>query len=234
LALLDPGRVRGGALGLGAEDLHGARGVVGAVDGRAGHEHVGTRLRAALDGLLADPAVDLEPYRGVPAADQRAGPAQLRQHNVEEGLATEARLHRHQQQHVDLGHQVRIRFHRGARVDRESGPSAGRPDRAQRPDRRARGLGVDRHVPGTGLGVRGSPPVRLLDHQVTVERQRGVLEQRPDDGQAEGQVRHEVVVHDVHMQPVRDAGDRCGLVGEPGEVRGQDTRRDLNGHKGRV
>ena len=69
-----PGRVRGGALGLGAEGLHGARGVLGAVDGRAGHEHVGARLHATLDGLLADPAVDLEPHRGVPPADQRRGP----------------------------------------------------------------------------------------------------------------------------------------------------------------
>ena len=67
--------MRGGALGLGPEGLHGARGIIGAINGRAGHEHVGARLRAALDGLLADTAVDLEPYRGVPAANQRAGPA---------------------------------------------------------------------------------------------------------------------------------------------------------------
>src|SRR5208337_3363936 len=74
------------------------------------------------------------------------------------------------------------------------------------------------------------PPVRILDHQVTVERQRGVLEQRLDDGQAEGEVRHEVVVHDIHVQPVRGGGDRSGLIGEPGKVRGQDARRDLNSH----
>src|SRR4029077_937850 len=76
----------------------------------------------------------------------------------------------------------------------------------------------------------GGPPVRLGDHQVAVERQRGVLEQRLDDGQPEGEGRHEVVVHDVHVQPVRGGGDRGGLVGEPGEVSGQDARRDLNGH----
>jgi hypothetical protein len=95
--------VRGGLLGLGAEGLDGAGGVIGAVDGRARHEHVGARVGAPLDGLLADSAVDLEPDARVPAGDQRAGAAQLRQHHVEEGLAAEARLHRHQQQHVDLG-----------------------------------------------------------------------------------------------------------------------------------
>ena len=81
-----------------------------------------------------------------------------------------------------------------------------------------------------GLGVLRRPPVGVFDHQVTVERQRGVLEQRLDDGQAEREVGHEVVVHDIHVQPVRDGGDRGGLVGEPGKVRGQDARRDLNAH----
>ena len=56
----------GGPLGLGAEGLDGAGGVIGAVDRRAGHEHVSARVRAALDGLLANPAVDLEPYRARP------------------------------------------------------------------------------------------------------------------------------------------------------------------------
>jgi hypothetical protein len=91
-------------------------------------------------------------------------------------------------------------------------------------------LGVDRHVPGAGLGVLRRPAVRILDHQVTVERQRGVFEQRLDHGQAESEVRHEVVVHDIHVQPVRGGGHRGLLLGEPGEVCGQDARRDLNGH----
>ena len=59
----------GGALGLGAQGLHGPPGIVGTVDGRAGHEHVGARFRAALDGLLADPAVNLEPHGGIPPAE---------------------------------------------------------------------------------------------------------------------------------------------------------------------
>jgi hypothetical protein len=95
--------VRGGALGLGAQGLYGTGGIVGAEDGRAGHEHIGPRLGASLDGLLADPAVYLEPHRRSVRADHRAGTAQLEQHHVEEVLAAEAGFHRHQQQHVDLG-----------------------------------------------------------------------------------------------------------------------------------
>jgi hypothetical protein len=181
-----------------------------------------------------DAAVDLEPDRGVPAADQRAGAAQLRQHHVQEGLAAETRLYRHQQQHVDLGQQVGVRLDRRARVDGKSGAGARGPDGAQRPYRGMDRLGVDGDVACTGLRVLRRPPVRVFDHQVTVERQRGVLEQGLDDRQAEGEVGHEVVVHDIHMQPVRHAGDSGGLIGEPGKVRGQDARRDLNGHRTRV
>ena len=57
-----------------------------------------------------------------------------------------------------------------------------------------------------------------------------MLEQRLDDRQAEGQVGHEVVVHDVDVEPVGGRGHGRGLVGEPGEVGGQDAGRDLNGH----
>ena len=222
--------MRGGALGLGAEGLHGAGGVVGAVDRGAGHEHVRARLRAALDGFLVHPAVDLQPDLGPARGHQGPGPAQFRQHEVEEVLAAVARFHGHQQQHVDLGQQVCVRFHRGARVDGQPGPGARGADGAQGTDRGAGRLGVDRHVARARLGVLRRPPVRLLDHEVTVEGQRGVLEQRLDHGQAQGEVRHEMVVHDIHVQPVGGACHRGGLIGEPGKVRGQDARRDLNGH----
>jgi hypothetical protein len=145
-------------------------------------------------------------------------------------LAAEARFHRHQQQHVDLGQQVLVRLHRRARVDGQAGPGARGADGAQGADGGVHRLGVDRHVARADLGVLRRPPVRLVDHQVTVDRQRGVLEQRLDHGQAQGEVRHEVVVHDVHVQPVGHAGDGGGLIGEPREVRGQDARRDLNSH----
>ncbi len=222
--------MRGGALGLGAEGPHGAGGVVGSVDRGAGHEHVRARLRAALDGFLVYPAVDLQPDLGPALGHQGPGAAQFRQHEVEEVLGAEARFHGHQQQHVDLGQQVCVRFHRSARVDGQPGPGARGADGAQGTDRGAGRLGVDRHVARARLGVLRRPAVRLLDHEVTVEGQRGVLEQRLDHGQAQGEVRHEMVVHDIHVQPVGGACHRGGLVGEPGKVRGQDARRDLNGH----
>ena len=50
-----------------------------------------------------------------------------------------------------------------------------------------------------------------------------------DHRQPDGQVRYEVVVHHVDVQPV-GAGHHGGFVGEPGEVGGQDRRRDQRLH----
>src|SRR5205807_413155 len=77
--------------------------------------------------------------------------AQLREHEVEELLAAEAWLDGHQQQHVEFGHQVRVRLDRGAGVDRQPGARPGGADRAQRADRGLRGLGVYGHAAGPGL-----------------------------------------------------------------------------------
>ena len=47
---------------------------------------------------------------------------------------------------------------------------------------------------------------------------------------AEGYVRHEMSVHDVHVYPVRALPlDRRALRSEIGEIGGEDRRRDLDG-----
>jgi hypothetical protein len=216
--------VRGGTFGLGPQGLHGAGRVIRAVHRGTGHEDVRARVGAALDRLLVDPAVDLEPDLRTALGHQGAGPAQLGQHDIQEVLAAEARLHGHQQQHVDLGQQVLVRLDRGARVDGQPGTGARGADGAQRADRGADRLDVDGDVARARLGVLRRPAIRVVDHQVTVDGQRGVLEQRLHHGQAQGQIRHEVVVHDIHVQPVGNARHRGGFLGEPGKVRGQDAR----------
>jgi hypothetical protein len=65
----------------------------------------------------------------------------------------------------------------------------------------------------------------VLDHQVAVERHRADLLERLEDRQPEGQVGHEVRVHDVEVEPV-GVGDPLRLLGQPGEVRRQQARRD--------
>jgi hypothetical protein len=156
--------------------------------------------------------------------------AQLRQDDVEKLLSAKAWLDGHEQHHVDFGKQVLVGLDGRARVDRQARAGTGGADSAQRPHRSLDRLGVDGHAARARLGVPGRPAVRILDHQVAVDRCAGVLEQRLDDRQPEREVRHEVVVHDVDVQPVGGAGHRRRFLGEPGEVGGQDAGRDLNTH----
>ena len=73
----------------------------------------------------------------------------------------------------------------------------------------------------------GGVRVGVLDHQVNIERERaGIAHGAHDDG-TEGQVRHEVAVHDVDVDPVRTCvSDGADLVAQAAKVSGQDGRRD--------
>jgi hypothetical protein len=166
----------------------------------------------------------------VPGGQHGAGAADLGQHHVKELLAAEAGLHRHQQHHVDLVEQVCVGLDGGARVDAEAAARPGAPDGPQRAHRGLRGFRVDGDAARPGLRVSEGVPVGVVDHQVAVDGQRRMLEQRLDDRQADGEVRDEVVVHHVDVEPVGCFLDGLRLIGEPGEVGGQDAGRDLNGH----
>jgi hypothetical protein len=89
---------------------------------------------------------------------------------------------------------------------------------------------VDHEPVRAGLGVTADPLLGPLDHQVHVERQACRSAQVGDRFRPECQIRDEVAVHHVDVQPVR-AGPLDGLGGlsEAGEVRREDARRDLRG-----
>ena len=78
----------------------------------------------------------------------------------------------------------------------------------------------------------GERRLGLLDHQVHVERQARRLAEGPDDRRPDRQVRHEVAVHDVHVDEVRSAclRHRQG-VRQAREVRREQRRRDRNSHE---
>ncbi len=146
----------------------------------------------------------------------------------DEFLSAESGFDAHDQQGVEVAEDLQVRLERGARLDRQPGLRTGGPDVAGDPDRILGGLRVEGDVVGAGLGVRRRPTLRVLDHQMAVERDVGRLQQALHDRQTQGQVRHEVVVHDIDVQPVGAGGTRLGdrrrLVGEIREVRGQDGR----------
>lgn len=76
---------------------------------------------------------------------------------------------------------------------------------------------------GEGVEIR----IARRDHQVAVEDLVGMRAQRRDDRRPERYVGYEMPVHRVEMNPVgARGGDGAHLLAEPGEVRGQNRRRD--------
>jgi hypothetical protein len=72
--------------------------------------------------------------------------------------------------------------------------------------------------------------LRPLDHQVRLDRQSGRFAHRFDDQRAECQVRNEVPVHNVDLDPI-GAGGFCfsNLIAEPARVGREDRGNDLDG-----
>ena len=87
---------------------------------------------------------------------------------------------------------------------------------------------MDRDVVGAGAGEVGDIPLGAGDHQMDIDRQRGRLADDLDDRRPQRQVRHEVAVHDVDVDPVH-SGVLHGphLVREMTEVSGKDRGGDL-------
>ncbi len=91
------------------------------------------------------------------------------------------------------------------------------------------GTGFDMHGDdvGAGLGEGFEIGIARRDHQMHVERLLGVGPDRFDDVGADRNVRHEVAVHDVDMNPV-GAGcvHRADFLAELGKIGGEDRGRD--------
>ncbi len=89
------------------------------------------------------------------------------------------------------------------------------------------GLRMHEEVVGAGLGEGGDERIDRRDHQVHVERQPAVPAQALQHRWAEADIRHEMSVHDVEMQPIR-AGrlDRRHLLAQPGEIGREQAWRD--------
>jgi len=81
-------------------------------------------------------------------------------------------------------------------------------DQIQRAIQVPTGFEVHRHPVRTGISKRWNVIIRVLDHQVTIEREFGGLAERPHQLRAEGDVGDKMPVHHVH---VNDApATRCG------------------------
>ena len=84
---------------------------------------------------------------------------------------------------------------------------------------------MDADEAGAGFGERLDVMLRLVEHQVHVEEELGGPAERRDRARAEGEVRHEMPVHDVEVDPRQaQAFDQRRAVGEAGVIPGEDGR----------
>ena len=95
------------------------------------------------------------------------------------------------------------------------------------------GFGMDGDDVRAGLGEGIQEQIDRRDHQMDVERLFAVRAQRFHDRGADRQVRHEMPVHHVDVDPV-GAGrvDRAHFLAELGEVGGEDRwSNERSGHE---
>ena len=88
-------------------------------------------------------------------------------------------------------------------------------------------LGMDGDDIGTCCGEGFEKAIDRGDHQVDVEGLGGVRAQRLHDSRADGEVRHEMPVHHVDVDPVRPGGiDSADFLAQPCEIGREDRRGD--------
>ena len=152
---------------------------------------------------------------------------------VNERLAPEPGVDRHDQEEVNLL-QVGLNHSDGRwGVDGKAHLLAQRLDL---PEKRGDGiaqLDVHANLIRTSLRKRFKQNLRLGTHQVHVEKRPRQGAHGPDQVRAERDVRHEMAVHDVQVQPISAGGvDPFSFFGEPAVIGCQQGRR--NNHARRL
>ncbi len=147
-------------------------------------------------------------------------------------LPAEARVHGHDEHELDEVEHVGDGTDGCRRVQRHARGGTQVAHTAQRAMEVRGRLGVDDEQAAPCLHPALEHPVRVLHHEVSLERHRRVRAAGGDHVGPHRQVRHEGAVHDVPLDSV-DTGrlERSDLLAETGEVgrqnRGRDRKRSV-------
>ena len=195
-------------------------------DRRSGDEIIGAGGGHGGGGLRPDAAVDLD--FDVASAGHLAHGADLVERTGDEALAAEAGIDAHHQHEVDEVENMRDRGGRRRRIEGDPGLLAERPDRLQRAVEMRPGLGVDGQAIGAGGGEIGEIGIDRRDHQMHVEGLGRDMPDRLHHLRTEGNIRHEMAVHDIDVDDVaasrHDVADRFA---EPREIAGENGGEDF-------
>ena len=194
---------------------------------RSGDQDLRAVLHQPDDVVGTDAAVDLDLRLRAGLVDAPPQGGDLRKDGGDEALPSEAGVHRHEKDIVQLREDLVQGADRccGVQGDARGGP--GFPDEMHRPVQvRHRLLMHGDHV-GAGPREALDEAVRPLDHQVHVQRQIRLLVDRLHHQGTDRQVRDEVAVHDVQVEQPRPARLRGGdLLRQARQIGRQDRGRE--------
>ena len=166
----------------------------------------------------------------VAGAEERSHVADLGQHGRDERLTAEAGVDRHHEDEIEIVEDVRKRLGVRCRVERDARPGSQLANLRQRALQMRRRLDVDRDDVGARPHEIADGALRLHDHQVDVEWEPRTLADGLHHHRADGEIRHEVAVHDVDVKLIGPARfDPLDVVGERREIGREDRRGDLHG-----
>ena len=188
---------------------HGGR-VGGGEDRRAGHDDVRSVTDQVRQVVQIDPAVDLdgdvELFFPDPGFER---PDLLRKAGGDEFLASPAGIDGHEEDEIELAEDLLQQVDGCRGIEGQAGLAAQFLDERDVLVEMGGGLQVEGDPVGPGLMEEGDEGARLLDHEMDVQGQGGLVLQGGHELGAQGQVGDEVSVHDVDMDEVGP-----GLLGD--------------------
>src|SRR5437870_9193267 len=184
---------------------------------------------------LPNPAVHLELALRPDAIQERPDAPDLWNGAGDEVLPPETGIDGHHEDEVELREDL-VQHHGGGRgIECEPHPPVELRDRLERAVEVARALHVHGEPVRSRVGEGLEIATGLRDHEMRLERKAGRPTKRADDDRADRDVRHEVPVHDVDVNPVRTRRLSLGdLLTEAREVSRQDggSQGDSMRHRG--
>ena len=161
--------------------------------------------------------------------DHLPHPADLGQRARNELLSAEAGVHGHHQHQFHFGQDFLEHRRRRRRIDRHAGALAQRVNGLHRPVQVNGALLVHDHRVGAGFCKRFEITVGLGDHQVNFKGDRAQRPEPAHDHRPERNIRDEMPVHDVDMNPIGSRGDNLlNLVRQVGQIGRKDRRCQLD------
>ena len=174
---------------------------------RTGDEHIGTGGGDLRDIVDFDAAVHFQTNVVAAVIDAPARFAQLIERAGNKGLAAEARIDRHDQDHVELIHHIIEIAQRRRRVKHQARFAAVLFDQLQRTVDVLARFGMKSDIAGACFGEVRDQRIDRLDHQMHVNRRgNAVVAQRFQHHRPHRQIGNIVIVHHVEMHHVAAGG----------------------------